>query len=500
MTLPRLPRSLKFGYAIGLILVAGFSSVIWLSTVIMIDAQEVVAAEVNVAGRQRMLSQRIAWLSAGYGVDESTYSGALAGRTVASEIRACADLMLRAHQALLSRDATMIRASAAEGVNCREGAPEAVTRGEMSAETNILFFAGEPSLDTMVRSFTEAARATADGRSEDRARLIREMALVGLPEKLDALTQGFQRLGETRIEKLLEVKTAMWIATLLLLVLEVVFIFRPLERGIRKSVAGFKRTITLLRERERANALLRDENAAKTRFLAHMSHEFRTPLNAIIGFSEMLCAADQLGMPEKKRAEYSGDIRQAGGHLLGLVNDILDMARMDADVARPTVEEADVERIVRSSVAMVGPIADQNGVSVDVSIDMGRASLWADSRMVRQILLNLMTNAVKYNRRGGWVRVLVSGQADGSVRMEVVDNGIGIAPEHLPHMLEPFSQSNRDPAIASDGVGLGLALCNRMVALHGGTLTIDSDLGRGTTVIVKFPGPASTVVPLRAAS
>lgn len=466
----------------------------------MIEAQEVVAAEVNVAGRQRMLSQRIAWLSVDEGFNRPGASDALSDMTVSESIRACTDLMRRAHQALLSRDADIIRASAAEGVTCTEGAPATDIVGEMPLDMVALFFGGDPSLDTMVKDFTAAAREKADGAPVDADRLIRDVALVGLPQKLDALTFALQRAGEARIDSLLKMKTAMWIATLVLLVLEVVLIFRPLERGIRRSLAGLKRTIGMLRERERMNATLRDENAAKTRFLAHMSHEFRTPLNAIIGFSDMLCAADQIGISHEKRKEYSGDIRQAGGHLLGLVDDVLDLARIDSDGARPNFVEADIAAIAHSSVAMIRLIAEMKSISVDVTVDVEEdAYLWADARMVRQILLNLMTNAVKYNRPGGWVRVSVFGRPNAAVRIEVADNGIGIAPEDIPGALEPFSRSDRDPAIASDGVGLGLALCDRMVALHGGTLSIQSDLDRGTTVSIELPGPANNVVPIRAA-
>ena len=237
----------------------------------------------------------------------------------------------------------------------------------------------------------------------------------------------------------------------------------------------------------------RAEEASKTKssFLARMSHELRTPLNAIIGFSEFM--KEQLAGPltNPKYLGYAGDIHRSGLHLLDLVNDILDLAKIEAGGYEMRIEEIDLNLVVEHSITMVAFMAEKREVRVRTEVPDG-CRFAADERAVKQILLNLLSNAVKFSRRGG--NVTLSVREDDGIAIVVSDDGIGIRPEDISKVLEPFGQVAGVETTSEPGTGIGLPLVKGLVELHRGTLSIESEPGEGTSVTVHFPPavPASS--------
>jgi signal transduction histidine kinase len=231
----------------------------------------------------------------------------------------------------------------------------------------------------------------------------------------------------------------------------------------------------------------------KSQFLATMSHELRTPLNAIIGFSEIM-KAEILGPISPRYREYASNIHRSGSHLLALINDILDVSKLDAGKVELIDETVDVAAIVAECAALVEPQAVGSGVTLDAELPKGEYLLRADSRRLRQILLNLMSNAAKFTLAGGYVRVLVSTCKDG-LSIAVADTGIGIAPEDIPRAFERFGQIDSTLARKYEGTGLGLPLARHLTELHGGRLDLESQVGVGTTITLNFP--ASRIVTQR---
>jgi signal transduction histidine kinase len=226
-------------------------------------------------------------------------------------------------------------------------------------------------------------------------------------------------------------------------------------------------------------------NQAKSQFLTTMSHELRTPLNAIIGFAEFL-DADLGGPLSARQREYIRDIHGAGSHLLGLVNDVLDLSQIDAQ--RLMLEEGavDLAETIAGALTMVSPGAAEEGIDLRSTVAPGLPPVRADARRLRQIFLNLLSNAVKFTPKGGTVTVL-AGRRGADLAITVADTGIGMAPEHIAIALERFGQVDNRLARRYEGTGFGLPLVKRLVELHGGTLSIDSTLGRGTAVTVLLP-------------
>jgi len=231
----------------------------------------------------------------------------------------------------------------------------------------------------------------------------------------------------------------------------------------------------------------------KTEFLANMSHELKTPLNAIIGFAEVLAKtpASALGAPESRG--YVREIERSGRHLLEVVNDILDISRIQTGELRPVAHDFVVPAVVSSCARLIAERAQRAGVSLAVETCADLPLLMADRRMVKQIIANLLSNAVKFTPKGGRVTVRCGADPDGTIRIAVADTGIGISPENLARVTQPFHQVDASQSRKYEGTGLGLALVDAMMHLHGGTLTLESAVGVGTTATLSFPpgGPAA---------
>jgi len=227
-------------------------------------------------------------------------------------------------------------------------------------------------------------------------------------------------------------------------------------------------------------------NRAKTQFLANMSHELRTPLNAIIGFSEVI-SNRLFGELNDRYRDYAGDIVSSGRHLLGLINDILDLSKIDLGQANLSEGEVDLPRAVQSCQRLMYERAERGGVQMALNIPTDLPKLWADETKLKQIVLNLLSNAVKFTERGGKVTIAAAALADGGLLLTLTDTGIGMRPEDIPKAMAPFGQLESTFERRFEGTGLGLPLVQRLVELHGAELKIESQLGEGTKVQIRFP-------------
>ncbi len=248
------------------------------------------------------------------------------------------------------------------------------------------------------------------------------------------------------------------------------------------------------RERRRAEENLRQAlkdaeqaSQAKTEFLATMSHEFRTPLNAILGFSDILRGQylGPLGAP--KYTEYANDVYQSGAIMLALVNDILDIAEIEAGKRPIHRTETALKPLTEICLKSFQPQAGEKSITLGLDMADDTLRIFADEVCAIQIMSNLMANAIKYTAEGGAVTLAAAPAPGGGTAITVRDNGMGIPPEKLPTVAEPFSQVIADPHLSRDGKGLGLAIVKSLVDAHDGKLDIASRLGEGTTVTVHFP-------------
>jgi cell cycle sensor histidine kinase DivJ len=243
----------------------------------------------------------------------------------------------------------------------------------------------------------------------------------------------------------------------------------------------------LLKARDAAESASR----AKTQFLANMSHELRTPLNAVIGFSEILNRELFGTLGEARYRDYARLIHESGEHLLHMVNDILDMSKIEAGKFKIVKEPFEVGPLVKSCCDIMRHTAEQRSLSLIVDIKPGIPELPADKRACKQMLLNVISNAIKFTDPGGWVRVSAKAVGRGVV-LSVSDNGIGIAEADLPRLGKPFVQANNSYDRSYDGAGLGLSVVKGLAKLHGGKLELTSTLGSGTTASIILPLDGAT--------
>ncbi|UUX49787.1 PAS domain-containing sensor histidine kinase [Nisaea acidiphila] len=256
--------------------------------------------------------------------------------------------------------------------------------------------------------------------------------------------------------------------------------YRGSDRCIDEQVRTERR---LRRAWEHAEAA----NRAKSNFLAGMSHELRTPLNSIIGFSEII--RDQLLGPVGKPqyVEYANDVVTSGRHLLSLVDDVLDLSKIESstfELSEDEVELIDAFEFVRRGFRR---LAESRGISIEIVAAENARFLRADTRLVRQMVMNLVSNAIKFTEHGGAITIRSERDDTGAVHIIVQDTGIGIPETQLTRVMEPFVQVRETALLSHEGSGLGLSLVKRFVELHGGTIDLHSQVGSGTIVDLAFP-------------
>jgi len=247
----------------------------------------------------------------------------------------------------------------------------------------------------------------------------------------------------------------------------------------------------LRRDKDAAEAMSR----TKSEFLANMSHELRTPLNAIIGFAEIMGGGVFGPLGNDRYRGYANDIRQSAHHLLQLIDDILDVSKAEARKLTISDDLVHLPTAIDNCLRMVSKRAEETQLEIEVRGVDTRAALRADKRRVRQILLNLLTNAVKFTPAGGRIRVEIARRRSGGLTLAVEDSGIGMAPDDIARAFEPFVQLRRMGH--QEGTGLGLPLCQELMKLHGGRLVLTSSLGKGTRVEARFPKERTVSLPRR---
>jgi len=262
------------------------------------------------------------------------------------------------------------------------------------------------------------------------------------------------------------------------------------EQRLRNTVEDVRRNqqriAELANKYEQEKIRAEEANRSKSEFLANMSHELRTPLNAVNGFSEIMLREMFGPLGDNRYVDYVKDIHTSGQHLLSLINDILDMSKIEAGKMQLQKEPVSLADIVEQSTRLVKARADEKAVRLIVELDDSIPDMTADPRAFKQVILNLLSNAVKFTPEEGRVTIR-SFQYQNRLALQVADTGIGIPKEDLPRLGRPFEQIESQHSKSHQGTGLGLALSKSLVEMHGGEMKIDSELGEGTTVTIIVP-------------
>jgi two-component system cell cycle sensor histidine kinase PleC len=277
------------------------------------------------------------------------------------------------------------------------------------------------------------------------------------------------------------------------------------EEQLQRAIVSLERSqdqlSELARKYETEKVRAEGANRAKSEFLANMSHELRTPLNAINGFSEIMVGEMFGPLGDKRYKEYCQDILNSGQHLLALINDILDMSKIEAGKMTLKFEPVALEDVTEDAVRLVRNRAEAAGLIVDTDFQAHLPEVEADYRAVKQVLLNLLSNAIKFTPRGGRITILAETRRDPlgeRIRVSVKDTGIGIAPDDLARLAQPFEQVENQHSKTTQGTGLGLALTKSLVEMHGGDLKMQSAPGAGTTVSFSLPIRQGALMPMGA--
>lgn len=439
----------------------------------VIERQTNYGRVIEMAGNQVGLANRIAFFVGQMGASQSEEEF----DTARQQVGRAASLMHRYHNTLLNGDAEI-------------GMPRIMT-----PLLQTLYFEPSFGLDGAIDRFLSNAetvyRVEYQRLSAETAAYV-YVTTYGpyvLETLLNAAVTEYQNFGRAEVQKLERLELYAMIAAIVLLLIEAVFIFRPLERKITDAFREIGNSRDdLIAEKERAEAA----NRSKTEFLAHMSHELRTPLNAIIGLSECLKYGIYGPLATTRQRERVDDIHISGRHLLGLVNDVLDLSAVETGTVTLHETAIALDQLITQSVAHLGPVPEQAGISIKVDLNGPEFDLCADERRVHQVLLNLLTNAVKYTPTGGSVRVAKTRLADGRAGFVVADTGVGMSKAEIARARERFGRVGDVLTQSHDGAGLGLPIAIELMRCHGGTLEIVSRPGQGSEITALFPADRIT--------
>ncbi len=309
--------------------------------------------------------------------------------------------------------------------------------------------------------------------------------LIDITDNFESLN-GLIVVGNTEVQAFLEKVVGSLLGSTLILLgfrrwLPLIQTVALAERRLAQQNVELERAVA-----ERTLAL-EEESRAKSRYLASLSHEIRTPLNAILGFAEMMRDGHVRDDAVDVYRRYAGDIYDSGAHLLALLNDVIDVAKIEAGRMELAPEPVDLSEVATQAVRMFAVQAAARDIRLDWNGPDGPVVACADSRAVTQILINLLSNAVKFTPDGGQVSLAVRPATDRRVEVSVSDTGVGMPPQLLSSIVRPFERADNRYSKAEGGSGLGLAIVNGLVAMHGGRLLIKSDAGKGTIVTVNLP-------------
>lgn len=291
-------------------------------------------------------------------------------------------------------------------------------------------------------------------------------------QPIRALQEGAAQIGAGRLNQRLDVRTGDELQ-------ELAEQFNKMAADLKESYSDLERKV------EERTCELEIANKHKSEFLSNMSHELRTPLNAIIGFSEVL-QERMFGEMNEKQAEYIDDIHSSGKHLLSLINDILDLSKVEAGRMELDLARFHLPSAIDNALTLVRERAGRHGIALSSVLDERLGEITADERKLKQILLNLLSNSVKFTPEGGQIKIAASRLA-GSVEIAVSDTGIGISHQDQAVVFDEFRQVGTDYTKKSEGTGLGLALTKKFVELHGGAIQVQSELGKGSTFTFTLP-------------
>lgn len=455
-------------YIVALAVLATLISLAYFTLDVVVEHEESIAAELNLSGRQRMLSQRIA-LNA-QNIATATTDAAL--KSFQADMRNTIAQFEEAHDALTIGSHKL-------------GIPEPQSRVIL----DMYFKDTEWGLDAQVRSFIKLARTVNNtpGLTTDSSdfKKLWNMATVFLLPRLDEAVQTYQREGEKKIKTLGALQSAIWFVTMLVLVAEGFLIFRPMARQVGEILDY------LLKAKQDLNAALtkaESANRLKSEFLANTSHELRTPLNAMIGISDIL-----LEEAEEDKAEHLHEplerINKASHHLLKLINDILDYSKLQADEIKLEAEQIDIAQLMDNLKSKALHLAEQHGNQM-AFVDYEEAgTITGDMLRTRQIVFNLIDNACKFTHNGS-ISVSAKRQQDGEnarVLITIKDTGIGIPADQIDDCFEVFTQMDASFKRAYEGAGMGLAISRQLARALGGDVTAESVVGKGSEFTLTLP-------------
>ena len=514
-------QSLRRRYIIALSAIAILVTGAWLGMRITVDQQHNFSKLISIAGQQSGLSERTAHFAtqmvAARDSEDFDVAKAQLGRAISN--------MESAHRILLNGD------------------PDSEIPFVMTPALQVIYFDPTVGLDGAILRYLAHARAIYSMPKEKlnwnsaSYVFVLQYGPYVLEAMFGAATDEYEAASQDAIEWIKQLETVLWLAALVILSAEVLFIFRPLERHLRKSLTRLTdsnadltwhldevkaarreaeitrdnldqlnrhleervemRTRELSRElerHERTEARLRTSkrveetaNRAKSDFLANMSHELRTPLNAIIGFSNILRTEMFGPMANAKQHEYIEDIHHSGEHLLELINDILDVSALEAGKLELNEEPLDLRAVIDLTWRLVGTRAEDKGIHLRQNVPSTLAWLKADERRIKQILLNLLTNAIKFTPHGGEVTLHAKCNGTRTISLSVTDTGIGMDEQDVAKAMSQFGQVDSVFSRTEEGTGLGLPLTKGLVELHDGRMEIESEKGHGTRITVHFP-------------